>query len=208
VRETQPAIGANPSKFQQLLRDRANEAWNKPLDDAIEKAKQKASEDFQRDKPQIQSAWSEQENPNTDENREENLLETPSANNGHRLENMRARRSNNILSLGITVWSQYSNDFIIMECSPTETVQTLLDKCIQQKKCKAPKFGANLALYSQTEFQKKLPTEKVPLAEFNFSQSGTIAPTGLDTPAATLAACGIKDGDGFHIHSNYWGQKR
>jgi hypothetical protein len=199
IQQTQGPSDANPSKFQQLLRDRANEAWNKPLDDAIDQAKRKTSANSKR---QTQSAWSEQENRRNPENErtDNKLLDTPSVNDGHRLENMRARLSKNLYSLGITVWSEYSNDFIIIECSPKETVQTLLDKCVRQQNCKPPKFGANLALYTHAEFQKKLPAPKLALAQFNFSQSGAIAPAGVKDTSATLASSGIKDGDGLHVH--------
>ena len=112
---------------------------------------------------------------------------------------MRERQAKNLLSIGITVWSEYSNDFIIIECTPSETVQTLLEKCVRMKKCRPPKHGAKLALYTQTEFQKRLPAYKVPLAEFAFNHSSKSITPAEASP--TLQACELKDGDGLHVHS-------
>ena len=68
------------------------------------------------------------------------------------------------------------------------------------------KHAVKLALYTQTEFQKRLPAHKVPLAEFAFNHSSKSITPAEASP--TLQACELKDGDGLHVHSNHWGPSR
>jgi hypothetical protein len=119
---------------------------------------------------------------------DQNLWETT----GKHFTKALARKETGQISLGVSFWAGYSNKFMTVECTGSDTTHSVLEKCMEQHG-KHLRVGDAMQLFTQKEFIR--PQFKKALA--TYAQDQMPSRSGLKT----LSQANIKDGDMLHVLS-------